>query len=48
MTSVVQKPTDTARNLNILLEIPGRKVHDVNDGNAAKTQNSKIGERFVP
>ena len=48
MTSAVEKPTDTTRNFNMLLKIPGRKINDVNDGNAAKPQNLKIGERFVP
>ena len=48
MTSAVKKPTDTTRNFNMLVKNPGRKVNDVNDGNAAKTQNLKIGGRFVP
>ena len=48
MTSAVQKLTDTARNLNILLGILGRKVNDANDGNVAKAKKSKFGLRFVP
>ena len=48
MTSAVEEPTDTARNLNMLLKIPGREINDVNDGTAAKPSNLKIGERFVP
>ena len=48
MTSTVEQPTDTTRNLNMLLKIPGRKIVDVNDGTAAKPQNLKIGVRFVP
>ena len=35
MTSeAVEKPTDTSRNFNVLLKIPGQKINDVNDANA--------------
>ena len=36
MTSAVEEPTDATRNFDMLVKIPGRQIHDVNDVTAAK------------